>query len=174
MLWYTIMNMDNYRSGSRTYQPGGHCVDYCLIIMPFLYTRTPQFIWSPAKCRVQLNVPDLQMRCGYLTAWQDMRIIAPAMASRLYVQNGPLTIYTKLRVAHVPGMAGTFSPPPRVSNPNTWCLPGSLTSGFLWSRWRGKRYRHSRCMRNPQFCLSGKRPIGMVETLRHSAHYRQR
>ena len=22
-----------------------------------------------------------------------------------------------------------------------WCMPGSLTSGFLWSRWRGKRSR---------------------------------
>ena len=22
-----------------------------------------------------------------------------------------------------------------------WCISGSLTGGFLWSRWRGKRYR---------------------------------
>ena len=35
------------------------------------------------------------------------------------------------------------------------CMPGSLTSGFIWSRWRGKRSRHSRCMRNPQFYVSG-------------------
>ena len=40
-----------------------------------------------------------------------------------------------------------------------WCMPGSLTSSFLWSRWRGKRSRHSRRMRNPQFYVSGKRPI---------------
>ena len=26
-------------------------------------------------------------------------------------------------------------------------------------RWRGKRSRHSRRMRNPQFCVSGKRPM---------------
>ena len=26
-------------------------------------------------------------------------------------------------------------------------------------RWQGKRYRHSRCMGNPQFCVSGKRPM---------------
>ena len=32
------------------------------------------------------------------------------------------------------------------------CMLGSLTSGFLWSRWRGK---HSRHMRNPQFYISG-------------------
>ena len=35
----------------------------------------------------------------------------------------------------------------------------SLTSGILWSRWRGKRSRHSRRMRNPQFCVSGRQPI---------------
>ena len=66
-------------------------------------------------------------------------------------------------------MPGTFSPPPRVSGPVRhhgtcvthvpWCMSGSLTSGFLWSRWRGKRSRHSRRMRNPQFYVSGKRHI---------------
>ena len=76
---------------------------------------------------------------------------------------------TWLRVAHAPGMPGTFSPRPRVSDPDmhhdtcvthvSWCMPGSLTSGFLWNRWRGKRSRHSRRMRNPQFYVSGKRPI---------------
>ena len=38
-----------------------------------------------------------------------------------------------------------------------WCMPGSLTSGFLLSRWRGKRSWHFRRMRNPQFYVSGKR-----------------
>ena len=36
----------------------------------------------------------------------------------------------------------------------------SLASGFLWSRWRGKRSRHSRGMRNPQVYVSVKRPMG--------------
>ena len=49
-----------------------------------------------------------------------------------------------------------------------WSMPGSLTSGFLWSRWLGKRSRHSRHMRNPHFYVSGKRP--MVE----AAHGRSR
>ena len=66
-------------------------------------------------------------------------------------------------------MLGMFSPPPRVSLHDMhhgtcvthvpWCMPGSLTSGFLWSRWRGKRSRHSWRLRNPPFCVSGKRPI---------------
>ena len=43
-----------------------------------------------------------------------------------------------------------------------WCMPASLTSGFLWSRWRGKRSRHSRRMHNRQFGASDKRPMGQV------------
>ena len=84
-------------------------------------------------------------------------------------QHRPLTRYAKLRVAHAPGRPGTFSPPSRVHDPDShhgtcvthvpWCMPGSLTSGFLWSGWRGKRSRHSRRMRNPQSYASGKRPI---------------
>ena len=83
--------------------------------------------------------------------------------------NGPLARYVKLRVAHAPGMLRTFSPPPRFSDPDMhhgtcvahvpWCMSGSLTSGFLWRWWRGRRSRHSRRMCNPQFCVSGKRPM---------------
>ena len=75
----------------------------------------------------------------------------------------------KLRATHAPRMPGTFSLPPRVSNPDMhhgtcvthvpWCMPGSLTSGYHWSRWRGKRSRHSRCMGNRQFYMFGKRRL---------------
>ena len=80
--------------------------------------------------------------------------------------HGPLARYVKLRVAHAPGITGTISPPPQVSDPDThhgtcvthvpWCMPGSLTSGFPWIRLQGKRSRHSRRMRNLQFYVSGK------------------
>ena len=83
--------------------------------------------------------------------------------------NGLLARYVKLRVAHAPGMPGTFSPLPWVSDPDThhgtcvtyvpWCMPESLYSSSLWIRWRGKLSRHSRRMRNPQFYVSGKRPM---------------
>ena len=72
--------------------------------------------------------------------------------------HGPLARYAKSRASHAPGMPGTFSPPPRVSDPDMhhdtcvthvpWCIPWSLISDFLWSRWRIKRSRHSRRMRN--------------------------
>ena len=88
------------------------------------------------------------------------------------LEDGPLVRYLKLRVAHAPVMLESFSPPPRVSDPDmhhgmcakhvSWFMPGSLTSGFLWSRWRGKRSRHSRRMRNPQFYVSGKRPMRRI------------
>ena len=77
----------------------------------------------------------------------------------------------KFWVAHVLGIPGTFSLPLPVSDPDMhhgtcvthvpWCIPGSLTSGFLWSLWRGKRPRHSRCMCYPQFYVSGKRPMNL-------------
>ena len=61
-----------------------------------------------------------------------------------WLNNGPLTRNVKLRVVHVPGMAGTFSAPPQVSDPDMhhgtcgthvlWCMPESLTGAFLWSR----------------------------------------
>ena len=56
----------------------------------------------------------------------------------------------KIAGAHAQGMSGTFSPSPRVSDPDThhgtsvthvpWCMPGSPTSSLLWSRWQGKTF----------------------------------
>ena len=52
--------------------------------------------------------------------------------------------------AHAPGMPGMFSPSPQVSDPDMhhgtyvthvpWCMPGSLTSGFLWNWRRGETF----------------------------------
>ena len=96
-------------------------------------------------------------------------VLAFSEVHTLFMLWSHLIRYAKLRVAHAPGILGTFSPPPKFSDPDmhhgtcvthvSWCMPGSLTSGFLWSRWRGKRSRHSRRMRNPQFCVSDKRPM---------------
>ena len=52
--------------------------------------------------------------------------------------HGPITRYVKFRVAHAPGMPGMFSPAPHVIYPGLhhgthvpWCMPRSLTSGFI-------------------------------------------
>ena len=62
----------------------------------------------------------------------------------------PLARCEKIAGAHAPGMPGTFSPPSGTSDPDMhhgtcvthvpWCMPGSLTSVFLWSQWRGKTF----------------------------------
>ena len=77
-----------------------------------------------------------------------------------------------MRVAHAPGMPGTFSPP----------TPSKETAGERsrhasrhvcdrtcrdacrdrWPEVAGKRSLHSRRMRNPQFYVSGKRPVESV------------
>ena len=56
----------------------------------------------------------------------------------------------KIAGAHAPGMSGTFSPSLQACDPDMhhgtcvthvpWCMPGSLTSGFLWNRRRGETF----------------------------------
>ena len=65
-----------------------------------------------------------------------------------HLVHGSLTRYEKLGVAHAPGMPGTFSPSPRVSDPGMHhgmcvthvprCMPGSPTGGFLWNGENGE------------------------------------
>ena len=90
-----------------------------------------------------------------------------------YRNHGPPTRDVILRVVQTSGM------PPRVSDPDIhhgtcvthmpWCMLGSLTSDFLWSRWRKKRSRYSRRMRNPQFLYLVKDPYnrGLVCEVRY-------
>ena len=101
--------------------------------------------------------------------WREIPYRMSTTIILAYMHHGPLTRYVKLRITHAPGRPGTFSPPPRVSDPDMHhstcvthvplCTLGSLTSGFFWSRWRGKRSRHSGRMHNPQFNVCGDRPM---------------
>ena len=84
--------------------------------------------------------------------------------------HGPFTRYVILWVAHAPEIPGTFSPPPTSKETASyWSQHTSrhlrharsvMHVGIDNPRWRGKRSRHSRRMHNPQFCVSGKRPMG--------------
>ena len=86
----------------------------------------------------------------------------------------PLTTYVKLRVAHALGMPGTFSPPPtsnetasersRHASRHVRHARAVMHVGISNPQWRGKRSRHSRCMRNPQFYVSGTEDA-------HGVHY---
>ena len=83
--------------------------------------------------------------------------------------HGPLTIYIILRSAHAPRMLGTFSLAPtsketasqqsRHASRQVRHERAVMRVGISNSRWRRKRPRHSRRIRNPQFCVSGNRPM---------------
>ena len=72
------------------------------------------------------------------------------------------------------GNAGNVFPPLRVSYPNMHhgtcvthvqrCMSGSLTSSFPWNRWRGKTFLAFAAHAQPQFYVSGKRPIAKHKT----------
>ena len=96
------------------------------------------------------------MSC-FCVSLMPITCVGPALCVQIYFLrlivnecNGPLARYVILRVAHAPGMPGTFYPPPRFSDPDMhhgtcvthvpWCMSGSLTSSFLWSRPRGKTF----------------------------------
>ena len=81
----------------------------------------------------------------------------------------PITGYLKLRVVHALEMPGTFSPPPasketasqrsRHVSRHVRHARAVMHVGMSNPRWWGECSRHSRHMRNPQFYVSGKRPI---------------
>ena len=76
---------------------------------------------------------------------------------------------SKLRVAHTLAMPVTFSPSltsnetaskrSRHAPRHVRHARAVMHVGIANPRWPGKRSRHSRRMRNPQFCVSCKRPI---------------
>ena len=86
--------------------------------------------------------------------------------------HGPFSRYEKLWVAHAPAMPGTFSPPPRVGDPDMhhgvyvthvpWCVPRSPSNSFLWVSVGENISRYSRRMPSPQFYVSGKRPMRRI------------
>ena len=119
----------------------------------------------PICWRRQSNVFMLVSKhCDILVVVQASQILRSTYPNSTGFLLMPLARYLQLRVAHALGIPRTFSPPPQVSDPDMhhgaclthvpWCMSGPLTSGFLWSRWRD-----ARCMGNPQFYVSGKRPI---------------
>ena len=81
-----------------------------------------------------------------------------------------ITRYVKLRVVHAPDMPRTFSPPPtskgtdskrsRHASRQVRRARAVMDVGIASQRWRGKRSRHYRHMRNPKFYVSGKRCMG--------------
>ena len=87
--------------------------------------------------------------------------------------NGPLTRYAKLQVAHAPGMPGTFSSAADFDRNRYLAIPTCITAR-AWRTCRdacrdrlpavtGKKLRAFPAHVHPQFCVSGKRPIGTLQ-----------
>ena len=78
------------------------------------------------KCRLQ----------NWRPSCLGLKVITDSIIYSYAYRHGPLVRYVKLRVVHAPELPGTFSPPPRVSDPGMhhgtcethvpWCMPGSL------------------------------------------------
>ena len=86
------------------------------------------------------------IRCDIKRNWYQIRLSVGPLCWKL----GALTSYPIRKFAGwaCDGNAGNVSTPPLVSDPDMhhgtcemhvpWCVPGSLTSGSLWSRWQEK------------------------------------
>ena len=83
--------------------------------------------------------------------WYDHRKAEQTKSMCIFFETHCITMGHVIRRSLIVVMVVTHVP---------WCMPGSLTRSFLWIRRRGTRSRHSRRMRNLQFWISGKRPMG--------------
>ena len=102
------------------------------------------------------------MRCLLWRFWENWpRYNGTALYVHLTLwSHGPLARYIKLWVVYAPGMPGTFSPPPRVSD-HVRHARAVVHAGVAWE----KRSRYSWRMCNPQFDVSGKRPMVVFASL---------
>ena len=81
------------------------------------------FDGSVQDCSISIaNVQEILQACIKLSICELAMIVlfssGPRWKPHCMPFNGPLTSYVKLRVAHAPEMPGTFSPPPRVRDPD--------------------------------------------------------
>ena len=77
--------------------------------------------------------------------------------------NESLTRYVKLRVGHAPGIPPTSKETAIERSRHVWRHVRHtrvvMHVGIFNPRWQGKRSQHSQRIRNPQFYVSGKRPM---------------
>ena len=79
-----------------------------------------------------------------------LQLVGQYVSTVEYIIHGPLTRYVKLRVAHAPGMPGTFSPPPtseetaswrwRHASPHVRDARAVMHVGIANPRWPGKTF----------------------------------
>ena len=149
---YSIFLPVLYILSCKEWHPYEQCASSGNVFHPLINPILLNQIW-PYSWHVNMNYP-FHIRSR---PFEQFRVVC----------NGPLTRYKNVRVAHAPWMPGTFSPPPPASDPDMhhgtcvthlpWCMPGSLSNQFRWSRWRKKTFPAFPA--HAQFYVSGKRPI---------------
>ena len=125
-----------------------------------MYYKYNAYMCSSQTIKMQILV---MASCRQITRHYTSRCWSNSMTPY-----GPLTRYVKLRVAHAPGMPRTFLPTPNSKETASWRSRHAsrhvrdaravMHVGIANPRWLGKRSRHSRRMRNPQY-IFGNRPM---------------
>ena len=109
------------------------------------------FVWLHYLTRAIKLCGNLSWVCNGCNFSMACRMVITSLyVIRIAVEAWASCQIRKIAGAHAPGMPGTFSPSPQVSDPDMhhgtcvthvpWCMPGSLTSSFLWNRRRGKTF----------------------------------
>ena len=143
----------DWRSKTRHYRTTNvNWLHYISVLLPRYYSR--------ADSRVAPSQWETLLQSNAVSSW-----LRANLESTLYrkpcnlrswchgfVWHGTWASYQirKFAGAHAPGIPGTSSPPPRVGDSDMhhgtcvthvpWCMPGSLTNGFLWICRRGETF----------------------------------
>ena len=137
-----------------------------MVIVYFVDTAvgTDGIFWTQVRSCKYLQLPNL------FESWEiPLRL---EIIINYFVQHSdkPYRIYMYVFLSFVMVWFGFKIILEKIMHDGTCVMPGSLTNDFLWSRWWGKRPRHPLRMRNPQFYVSGKRPIGVIICLRQGKY----
>ena len=142
-----------------------HCFNYSLTVLGVLMERKGRATSKNGCVHRVRYISKILMLSTILTNFGPDGVIQ----KWLLRPHGLLTWFVKLGVAQTSGIPGTFSPPStsketassrfRHASRHVRGARVVMHVGIANQRWRGKRSRHSRRMRNPQFYVSGKRPM---------------
>ena len=136
---------------------------FCSLVHVLVNTKAmPSMV---GKLIFEIEALSFQVFMKYFLSWDE---VSGWMISSL-VEEENLSVLHAQWVAHAPGMPGTFSLPPtsketasersRHASRHVRHACAVMHVGIAKPRWCGKRSRHFRCMQNPHFYLSCKRPI---------------
>ena len=131
-----------------------------------------QLLWIGPLVTIPYVVLQFRRNSDVLKSRTSLRKVARRACARIPDVTIPWAScqIRKIPGAHAPGMPRRFSQLPQVSDPDMhhgtcvthvpWCMSGSLTSGFLWNRRRGKTFPAFPAHAQPAiFYVSGKRPM---------------